>query len=230
MAVAMSPTTEDAEVPSEPVVTRRRVLAAAGAGIVAMGVAPGVAEAADTDVTVTQPDPVTRRRLRAKALADPESVRLLRGHDQGGWHPRREEAIVHRTDIPDVGHYHTVSVPLDAPDLDGESVLLWTDEGPFPTQIRSFLERDDGSVRMTSTTLEEGTTVTEMGTVQPTFWWYFCSDLNWACVLSVAGAWAGAFASCAACVADPTKLTCLACIGAILTATGGTLGCEWCNG
>lgn len=224
----MSPTTDPSTNSDEPVLNRRRLLAVAGAGIAAAGLAPGVARGDDADAEVTEPSRAARWRLVARAVGDPTSNRLLRELRPDGARPRPDDAIVRRTALSNGDRYHTVALPIDLQG-DVEAVLLWTDDGPFPTQLRTF-DRDDEGVRMRTLSAEGDATVASTATVEPAFWWYLCSDLNWACVLSVAGAWAGAIASCGACVVDPSKLTCLACIGAVLAATGGTLGCEWCEG
>lgn len=212
-----------------PSVSRRRILAAVGTGAFATTTAiPGVA-GDETEVEVTDVDDVDRHVLLEQVLDDHRVHRLQESLQGEGWQPVLEDAIVLRSQGDTFERYHTVAIPFSLSESDDQATILWTDDGPFPIQARSFTTLEDGSVRMYTAIVEDDELTTATVEFEPDFWWYICSDINWPCVLTVAGAWAGAIASCAACIIDPTRITCLSCIGAVLAATGGTLGCDICN-
>lgn len=214
----------------EPSLSRRRVLAVAGAG--ALASVPGVVGTASGQPareTVVRPSGRRRSAIRDRALADPAVERLRAELTAAGYRPDRASTVVARTSPDEGPAYHTVVLPFDRAGTDAQAAVVWTDRGPFPVQAREFRPLGDGTLAMRSHVLEGDDLVTATETVDPSFWWWICSDLNWPCVLSIAGAWAGTFASCGACILDPSKLTCIACVGAVLSATGATLGCDWCH-
>jgi len=214
-------------------VSRRAVLdgvAGAGAAIGGLGVAPAVGAVEDSDrvhrVTGRQ-----RRAVLSTARSDDAFGRLSRALAGDDARARIEDAQVLLTDDGDA-RYHTVTVPFEAPDGE-QAFVLWSDGDRVPTQARRYVRRGSREWSVTSHWVEDGGVrsrsaafAVDPDEVDAEVW---CGDLNWACVLSIAGAWIGTIASCGACVADPTKLTCLACIGAVLSATGGTLSCDFCN-
>ncbi|MFP4591404.1 MAG: hypothetical protein ACLFM8_08095 [Halobacteriales archaeon] len=221
------PPTDDPQ-PSGPTFSRRRVLAASGAGL--LGLTPGLVGTADGRSPanrVVHPTGPRREALRERALADPAVGRLRRELIENGYRPEISMAAVARTIPTEDPAYHTVAIPFRRHD-DAQAVVLWTDQGPFEAQAREFLPRGDDRLELRGHALEGDGVTTTTVTVDPNVWWWICSDLDWACVLTVAGAWASTFAACGACVLDPSKLTCLACIGAVLSAGGSTLGCDIC--
>lgn len=228
-----------------PMVSRRRLLASMGIGAFGLSMGIPTAEGRAPEVEVSAPGRRARSALRRQALDDDAVDDLLADLDRRGWRRANGDTVVLRSEGPDFDPYHVVALSLERPNEAGQAVVLWTDDGPFPAQAREFIPIDDPtppigrprpfapiqpSIEMRATVVDGGDLTMETITFEPEFWWYFCSDLNWSCVLAIAGAWASAIASCAACVADPSKITCLSCIGAVLTAAGTTLGCDWCEG
>lgn len=230
---------------TDTMVSRRRMLASVGLGALGLSMGIPTVEGRAPEVEVSVPDRRAQQALRREAFGDDAVDDLLANLGHRGWRRSSGDTVVLRSEGSDFDPYHVVAIALDRPDGDGQAVVLWTDEGPFPAQAREFIPIDDPtppianprsfaatqpSLEMRATVVDGGDLTTETITFEPEFWWYFCSDLNWSCVLAIAGAWASAIAACAACVADPTKITCLSCIGAVLSATGTTLGCDWCEG
>ncbi len=213
---------------SAPTINRRRLLAAAGAGVPAVGAAALPAAArGDHRATVTTPNPLRRFRLTRRALADERVDQLVENLRVEGWY-RDRGAAIHQTTQPDGPDYTTVAIPFARSSDDAQAVVLWTDDGPFPVQTRRFIP-DGNAYRMASTMVDEAGLRRGTGQVEPAFIWFFCFDINWTCVLSIAGAWAGTASSCASCLADPSRLSCLSCAGSILSALGTTVGCSICE-
>ncbi len=226
----MSPTASTPDEFDVPTVSRRRVLAGAGAGLLALG--PGVigsARGTPAGGDVTTPSRFRRGLDTREALRSDTVRRLRRELVADGYRPRIGDAIVHRSSPEEGPDYRTVAIPFEHERDDAEAVILWTDDGPYPVQARRFVREDDDRVRMHATQVDGATATTSTAEVSPAFFGWFCWDVNWACVLSVAGAWAGSIGACAACISDPSKITCISCVGAVMAATGATLGCDWCD-
>lgn len=217
--------------------TRRRLLStmgSAGLGVAGMS-AISSQEAAAAMEAVDEVSGRERATIIRDALGSRDVRRLLRRLGRDGYRPRFADARVLETvDERENVDYNTVSVPFEARGSDEQVVLLWTDSEHFETHARvmdhlggtrwetTSYVTDGGRVRTSSGRFD----LAEADEVRAQLW---CNDLNWSCTLSVAGAWAGTIAACGACVVDPTKLTCLGCLGAVLSATGGTLGCDFCD-
>lgn len=225
----MSPTNPPTNETQNASISRRHLLGSALAGGIALLGVPKPVRGGDEDIPVTGVDGSEAEAYLDRAWTDADVQQLHAELAIDGFEPHLDEAIVQFTETADRS-YHTVAIPFhDHANSKLEAVILWSDTDIVPIQRRTFTPVGDGEFEMESVIITpdgrlEGTT-----TVTPDIWWWFCSDLNWSCVMSVAGAWAGAIATCAGCVIDPSKLTCLACIGAVLSATGGTLACEFCN-
>lgn len=220
---AMPSETNRSSSPAGTVISRRSLLAAAGLSALALSGTPTASARGGSDRLVTQPGLMQRFRLLRRTQTDEQATALWSSLEQDGWSAQAGDAIMHRTDPDDGDPYHTVAVPFERGD--DEAVLLWTDDGPFPTQTRTFRQLDSRRYRATQHLRgPDGPTATEevlrVNLV--------CSP-NWTCVLSVAGAWAGTIAGCGACVIDPSRLSCLSCVGSALSATGATLGCSFCR-
>jgi len=54
---------------------------------------------------------------------------------------------------------------------------------------------------------------------------YVCDEYNWSCILDIVGSVGVGVFSCAACGADPTKITCGLCLSAVANAAG-SFGCS----
>lgn len=210
-------------------ISRRNLLAAVGMGTFGMTASVPKVSGDTNDSNEMEVSPRQQRELRRTALADEQVRDLRQSLIEDGWRPVMKDIIVLNSAGETEKEYHTVTIPFTRPNTDDQAAVLWTDDGPFPVQARTFTTLSEDEIQMDTTLVEQDGLTTESVTIVPDFWWWFCSDLNWPCVLTIAGAWAGAFASCAACLLDPTRITCLSCIGAVLAATGGTLGCDWCN-
>ncbi|MFW6449159.1 MAG: hypothetical protein ACOC0X_06420, partial [Halobacteriota archaeon] len=162
----------------------------------------------------------TRLVVLAAGQSGPLEVALYRPDEDG--------ATVARTIPADDPAYHTVALRFHRDD-GAQAAVLWTDQGPFPIQAREFVPRSADRLELRGHAVEGAEVTTSSATVDPNIWWWICSDLDWGCVLSIAGAWAATFASCGACVLDPSKIVCISCIGAVLSAAGTTLGCDVCR-
>lgn len=226
----MSPTTNPPSDDAGTPVSRRRVLATAGAGLLGLGSGMvGTARGRPSTAVVSSPSGARRLLDAVDALRTREVRRLRRELIADGYRPRIRDAIVHRSTPEQGPAYRTVAIPFERGRDGAEAVVLWTDDGPFPVQARRFVPESNRQVKMRTRQLDGGTALDTTTTISPEFWWWFCWDLDWGCVLSVAGAWAGSIGACAACVADPSKITCISCVAAVLSAAGATLSCDWCD-
>lgn len=55
---------------------------------------------------------------------------------------------------------------------------------------------------------------------------YVCDSYDLSCVLKVVGSIVGSGAKCYQCAADPTKITCVICLGAAIGGAGISIGCD----
>lgn len=205
-------------------ISRRRAITTLGASAFGLAAVPGAtAELSSQQTAVRRPNRLSRRRLRRRALASDAVDHLVAEVEADDWTVNAHDAIVLRTDDSS-GRFHTVGIPLDR--RDDQGVILWTDDGPYPVQSRRFRPIVDDRFTM-RTTLMRDPPITAIGTVE-SFSFGFCR-INWPCVLSIAGAWAGTIAACGACLIEPTRLTCLSCAGAAAGAIGTTMGCSVCR-
>lgn len=217
--------------------TRRRLLSTmgtAGLGVAGMS-AISSQEVAAAKEAVDEVSGRERAAVLRDALGSRDVRSLFRRLVRDGYSPRFADARVLETvDERENLDYNTVSIPFEARRSDEQVVLLWTDSDHFETHARVMDHLGGTRWETTSYVTDGGRVRTESGQfdlaeadeVRAQLW---CSNINWSCTLSVAGAWAGSIAACAACAADPTRITCLSCIGAVLSATGGTLGCDFCH-
>lgn len=220
----MSPTDPAPDRTAAQVSRRALIGAVATGGLLATGTS--FAHAVEEPTPVRTLDGAETATLVERARQDRQVAVLADELAADGWEPDPDGAIAHRTDVEDHPTHHTVAIPFHRGEA--EAVVLWTDAGPFPTQSRRYVQQADGSVEVEATMFTDDGRVDAADIIPPERLDLFCWSLNWTCVLSVAGAWASAIATCAVCVIDPSKLTCLACIGAVLSATGGTIGCDFC--
>lgn len=209
-------------------ITRRRML---GGALASTAVLAGVP-------TPTSADPPNVQALSAEAIdrhlssihRDTLAQQLDEDLTSDGWQRDLSGIIGHRSpETSELGQYDVVAIPYHHQQHDEQAVLLWSDTPSLPTQVRQIDRVEDGHVRMRTTLVDGDGNLSRGHVTSPMIWWFFCSSVNWACVLSIAGAWAGSIAACGSCMLDPSRLTCLACIGAVMSATGATLGCSVCD-
>lgn len=229
------------EVESEPL-SRRAILrnsAGTGLGIVALSGLTSSVAAAEESVDVTTLESGERGRVLSSALSDPVVKRLRSRFVENGWAPEIHRARVVRTEDHDRSiEYHTVQIPFDVGTEGEQAHLLWSDSDVVETQGRYYVHVADRTWRETSywvegesvrsDSAERSVDIPEPDDVSAQAW---CApwNIHWGCVLVIAGAFATTYGSCAICVGDPTRYTCLVCIGAVLGGTGGIAMCTWCG-
>lgn len=205
-------------------ITRRRLLGGALAGSTALVGLPRPTSAEPRPASLDQGR--LRHHLR-RIEADGQVRRLHRQLVDAGWRQHQEGAVGHRA--PDPDGFEVVAIPYSHESTDADGVLLWSTDEDIEPQIRRMAPTGEGTVRMRTTVLRGESTMSSTAIVNPALFGFLCRDINWTCVLSIAGAWSGSIAACGACFFDPTKLTCLSCVGAAMSAMGTTLGCSYCN-
>lgn len=215
--------------PVEQNMSRRRLLGGIiGTTAVLTGL-PSPATGGDEDPAITALSSRMITRRLASMMFDTEARALHRDLRNDGWRPQFTETVGHRApESAEQDTYDVLALPYHKPGRSKEAVLLWTDNEAIKTQTRRIHREDRYSLDMATTTVGvDGLTTTTIS-VTLEIWWIFC-DVNWSCVFSIAGAWAGSVASCATCLAEPTRISCLSCAGSVASAVGSTLGCDICD-
>lgn len=223
---AMSSTTERQRVASDRAITRRRMLGGAVATTALLAGVPRPSSAR-SQPPVALSNQQLRDRIRT-IDADPTAMGLQQMLRQEGWERDRSATTGHHA--PDLDGHEVVAISYDHPSRAGQAVLLWSDSDAIDTQIRRFTPERDGRTRMVTTVGTRRASNTTTAIVPPDRFGLLCTDINWSCLLSIAGAWAGTFATCSSCLLDPSRLTCLSCASSAVSAAGTTLGCSPCNG
>ena len=213
---------------SNDTITRRTLLGGTMATTAALFGVPTTSSARTPPVEAISSERLERHLTEIQV--DAGVRRLHQDLLEAGFEPSITEAVGHRASEAATSEpYDVVAIPYQQEGVDEEAVLLWSDSPELPNQIRRIEPPTAGTVTMRSTVLDGPGISTEVIRYDLAWRGFFCRSINWSCLLSVAGAWAGTIAACGACVIDLSRLTCLGCIGAAVSATGGTLGCSFCN-
>lgn len=208
-------------------ITRRRLLGGALAGTAVLAGVPTPARADSPPVEPLASADISRHL--AAITGDREAITLHRDLISDGWDPAVHRAVGHRAAPESIDEpYDVVAIAYTDQTGDDQAVLLWAASDSVPTRTYRISDSDASQAELKTTVADGRHLHTDVIRFDPSIWWWFCSRVNWACVLSVAGAWAGTIAACGACIIDPSRLTCLACVGAAVSASGGTLGCSFC--
>lgn len=217
------------QLPNVESVTRRRLL---GGVIGTTAALTGVPTPSGGGTETPPVDALSSTQLLRRLptiIADSEVRELHSDLSSAGWRAKLSDAVGHRSPPAEEGDpYEVVAVPYERPADGHDAVLLWTGTDGIETQSRWIEPVNDQRFEMRTATVDSGSVNAIRIDVDPAFWWYYCS-INWSCLLSVAGAWAGSIAACGVCLAEPTRLSCLSCAGAVSGAIGGTLGCDVCQ-
>jgi hypothetical protein len=223
-------------------ISRRSLLkssAGTAAGIAAFTGMVTETSAEEVPVQITELERGDRGRVLSRALSD-RDVKLLKSEFvKNGWTPRISEATIVRTvDDANGVTYHTVQIPFETKSDGEQAHLLWGDIPAIKTQGRHYTHIegitwnetsywvDENSVQSTSTERDVDVPEADGVGIQA---WCLPWKIHWGCVLVIAGAFATTYGSCGICVADPTRYTCIICVGAVLGGTGGIAMCTWCR-
>lgn len=221
----MSSSNQHRRVVTDGGITRRHLLGGAIAGTITLAGLPTPATGSEIPVT-----PLSQPQLDRHLLAvdsDSDATELHRALAADGWRRNRRQAVAHRATEGEP--YDVVAIPYHHDDHDGDTILLWSDHEAFPTQVRRIDTSEPVGARMYAIVPGHDGLQTMSARLSPQLSFLLCSRINWTCVLSIAGAWAGTFATCGTCFFDPSRLTCLGCLGAVLSATSATMGCSICG-
>lgn len=211
----------------------QRAATAAGISVGAMQVLVRQADAATQRADVTEVTGGKRRALLGRALGDSRTRKIRQKLVAAGHTPRVAEAHTVRTEYEGEA-YHTVVVPFATRAEDTQAYIAWSDNPSYDVQVAGFriVHRtppdQEAYWDITFLHVEGGEVVVEDDRLEN---FLGCDDVSWGCVLTLAGAYAATFISCAACVASSGWLVtaCAQCIAAILGSAGATLTCDWCN-
>ncbi len=225
----MSSTTPNLSL-AEDSITRRRLLGGAiGTTAVLTGV-PSPTAGRGSEIPVSSLSSMQIVRRLPELVADRDVRKLHAELRKDGLRPALKGAVGHRApESTPAGPYNVIAIPYLDSNRSQEGVLLWTDGDVIQTQSRQILPGDSEPLEMHTSLIEANGITSIVTPVNPEFWGFFCWDINWSCLFSIAGAWAGAFGSCATCVIEPSRLSCFVCAGAVSSALGTTLGCDICD-
>lgn len=227
--------------------SRRAVLKAIGASSMVAGTAavPVAGKDSRSDVEVEEVTGSDRRELLSRVFSDRRTWSVIRnGPPLRTGSPTIDEAFVYYTNAP-TETWYTAVVPFAVESPGNHVYLLWSNNDDYETQVslarisRNRTAAGEPTWTITETlpggesiTAEE-VTIADLtgGDGEATTQILGCSDPNWGCILSTAGAYAGTIGACGTCAGSSGWLVpaCASCIGTILGSAGLTISCEWCN-
>lgn len=127
--------------------------------------------------------------------------------------------------------YHMVLFSYEIGEALTQAYIIWTESDLFPTRgyhYRAIRSEDQTKNWEMTTYYSKEEVVDSQRSIIPRF--RDCDDVNWQCMLKIAGGHTTTIAACAACVQSVGLIGCLACLGAVLDRAGsGMVPCEWCN-
>lgn len=173
---------------------------------------------------------------------DPSNAEVRRVDD-----PDKDSTINH-------SRYHVVMIPyLSGNDLAEnereETMLVWIDRSLDPLEVPPVLAHnireadalsiqnsnsepevktytiEDGSVEVKERTAEPGSPATLSSSCYCEVSTLDCESVGMWCYIALATAYAGTYWSCAACIPDPTRITCAKCAAAVVGAGASSIDC-----
>lgn len=211
----------------------QRAAAATGVSLGAIQALAREAAAGKRKADVTEVAGPKRRALLGRALGDSRTSKIRKQLVGAGHTPEVAEAYTVRTEL-EGERYHTVVIPFSTREANTQAYIAWSDNPSYEVQVAGFHithrtpPNQEAYWDITFLHVEAGEVVVEEDQLEN---FLGCSNVNWGCVLTLAGAYAGTFIVCASCVATSGWLitSCAQCIAAILGSAGATLTCDWCN-
>lgn len=219
--------------------TRRKFLtqaaSALGVSVAGLTALSDEVSAKAKSATVTEHSKERRKRLVGQVMSDRKAQKIRKALIQDGYQPDPENAYANQT-RHEGETWNTIVIPFKDgnPSQEEQTYLVWSDNPDYEHKVSGFhIEHFDpdsgeGYWEHTAYTVEDGKVVREL---QETPNFLGCNNVNWGCVLTLAGAYGGTIAVCGTCAGSSGWLVwaCAACISAILGSSGATLSCSWCN-
>lgn len=242
--------------PDNTAYNRRKVLSSIGAGgAAAVGLAQTGAASDESDISISNLDGGDKRRVLGRANRNTEFRDIKTEFQQDGWTLNQEDSRVSEVyNNQNSNKYKLVVAKFEKRQSESEQrYIMWTDldldriesnERLYQVTGHQFkhIEEEDwevgkvtvqnNSVSTDTTTIDVADEVSTSATCSGMDECYAartsCDSYNWSCILTTAGAYVTSIAACKSCAfASPS---CLFCLGALLTSSGITVGCDYGSG